>query len=490
MGVALAAGMTAAIVGAAASPAFAGSSKEYVSTTGTNSGNCESSTAPCLTIAYAISVSTAGAKIEVAAGSYPAQLTITSDVTIDGAGTTSTTGTVIDPSSLPSSDSDPNSATPQYAIVDVTDGAAVTLENLTVNGSQAKTQFSSCSHDFVGVYYHNASGTLDNVDVTNIELPKKDFGCQEGLGVYVASGTDTAANAAVTVRPLAVSRSGGVRLSPLDARSAGYVAARPQDVSSSAVTMTDVSVTTYDQNGITCEDAGTSCTIKASTTTGIGPTSAAAQNGIVGNDAGSLTLNNDTVSANTDTGGVYAATGYMLVDEGTLTASNCVGFSNDYDFYVLENAAATTTAGTWSIIDSQATDSTMADGIAIDDVTNSLTVNSDRGSYNLGNGIALYGTTGVTVTKNTTEWNDANGIYVGGPGGSGNGSSASTVKSNSTNHNSNDGILADSDSTSNSFVHNDAVSDAVYAYQDLGTGNTWTRNTCTPAGDSSPSGLC
>jgi hypothetical protein len=491
MGVALAAGMTAAIVGVAASPALAShSNKEYVSTTGTNSGNCESSAAPCLTIAYAISVSTAGAKIEVAAGSYPAQLTISSDVTIDGAGTASSTGTIINPSSLPTSDSDPNSATPQYAIVDVTDGASVTLENLTVNGSQAKTQFNTCADDFVGIYYHNASGTVDNVDVTNIEPPKKELSCQDGLGVYVASGTDIAGNAVLPFHPAAVAKKSGGRSSSAGISSAPSVAARPEQVSSSVVTVNEVSVTSYDESGITCDDAGTTCTVKNSTVTGIGATTAVAQNGIVGNDAGSLTLNVDTVTDNTDTGGVYAAAGYMLIDEGTLTLSNDLSAANDYDFYLLQNSAATTTGGTWSISDSQATDSTMADGIAVEDVTNPLTVYSDRGSFDLRNGIALYGTTGVTVTDSTTDSNDANGIYVGGPGATGNGSSASTVESNITSDNSNDGILADTDSSANSFVQNKAVKDGLYDYQDLGTGNTWTSNECKPKGDSSPSGLC
>jgi hypothetical protein len=73
---------------------------------------------------------------------------------------------------------------------------------------------------------------------------------------------------------------------------------------------------------------------------------------------------------------------------------------------------------------SKATNSTLADGIAIDSVTNPITVTGNkRVSNNVGNGIARYGTTDVIVKTNIADSNDGNGICVGGPGSTGTGSS-------------------------------------------------------------------
>ena len=119
------------------------------------------------------------------------------------------------------------------------------------------------SDDFVGVYYHDASGTMTTDTVTNIELPPADFGCQEGLGVYVR------------------------------------VRRRPH----SNVTMNKDTVTAYDKNGITCDDPGTTCSITGSTVTGIGPTGLIAQNGIQFYDAAAGSIMGNTVSGDSYTGG-------------------------------------------------------------------------------------------------------------------------------------------------------------------------------------------
>jgi parallel beta-helix repeat protein len=491
---ALAGGFMVAILGATTSTALAGGGgNEYVNaSSGHDSGSCRIESNPCLTISYAVSQAALnpGTTIHVAQGSYPEQVTISTNLTIEGAGVGNTQ---IDPSSLPSSDTDTDSGTPQYAIVDVVSGATVSLKDLTVNGEQAQTQFDGCSDDFVGVYYHDASGTISSVDVENIQLPPDDFGCQDGLAIYVATDSDTFGAARSSTNRFAVGASGR-RLSPVDAEGTRSRSARPTsagDPPSSSVTMDYVTVTTYDKNGITCDDVDTTCVIKNSTVTGIGPTNAIAQNGIQGYGASSLTLSKDTVTGNSYTGPTYAATGVLLIDQGALSVTSCTASSNDYNFYLLYDGSASTVAGTWSISKSTATDSTMGDGIAVDSTSNSVTVASNKTlTGNLGNGIALYGTTDTTVQDNSANSNTLNGIYVGGPGTLGSGSTTNTVQSNTVNDNSNDGILADSDASSNTFSSNHATDDVDYDYQDLGTGNSWTSNTCRPAHDSSPGGLC
>jgi hypothetical protein len=69
---------------------------------------------PCLTIGYALGLAPTGATIEVAAGTYPEQLTITKNVTIQGAGRNRT---IIEPSSVTSNATDTDSSTTQFAIV-------------------------------------------------------------------------------------------------------------------------------------------------------------------------------------------------------------------------------------------------------------------------------------------------------------------------------------------------------------------------------------
>ena len=199
--------------------------------TGVNTGSCRLETHPCLTIDYAISVAPAAAVIDVATGTYAEQVVDSAQqkLTIVGNGVGNT---IIDPTSLSTTDPDPTiRSIPVYAIVDAQPGSKVKLEDLTINGAGATNQF-TCGNNFVGVYYHDAKGKMTNVDVENIELPEADFGCQGGLAIYATS------DASKTTK----------------------------------VTMNSVTVTNYDKNGITCDDAGTTCKINNSTVTGLGST--------------------------------------------------------------------------------------------------------------------------------------------------------------------------------------------------------------------------
>ena len=54
--------------------------------TGSDTNNCASSTTPCKTIGHAIGLAAPGDSIMVAAGVYPENLTITSNVNLTGSG--------------------------------------------------------------------------------------------------------------------------------------------------------------------------------------------------------------------------------------------------------------------------------------------------------------------------------------------------------------------------------------------------------------------
>jgi parallel beta-helix repeat protein len=430
----------------------------YVNTNGgVDSGTCRLSTNPCATISYALTEASPSATIHVAAGTYAEQLVITQAVSIVGAGAS----TIIEPDSLPVADTDTDSSEPQYAIVDIPSATDVNLKDLTINGTDAEGQFTGCGPDFVGVYYHDSSGSLTAVGVQQIRLPLADYGCQDGQGVYVASDANTTSN----------------------------------------VTMTAVSVTNYDKNGITCDDAGTTCSVTRSTMTGIGSTDLIAQNGFQGYNAASVTLTHNTVTDNSYNGGGpgNSASGLLIYDVGTLTATNNVVSDNDVNVYLGSDGTGPA-EGAWTFSSNTvrgATDNVAGgetqygDGIQIDSTSNALTVSSNIVTGSAENGISLLGVIGATISGNTASANTDNGIYVGGPGPSlGTGSSGNTVNGNIAKNNGNDGILADTDATSNTFSSNTTGHNSAYDLEDLGASNIWTHNGCEPKFDSSPAGLC
>jgi parallel beta-helix repeat protein len=437
--------------------AQAASGTLYVSTTGTDTGTCTTASAPCATIDYALTQAPVNATIDVAAGTYTQQVVITQNTTIVGA---AGGATVIDPTTVPASDTNADGGQPVYAIVDVQPHAHFIMKKVVIDGAGAQSQFTDCSEDFTGVYYHDAVGQLKTDTVKNIELPPADFGCQDGLGVYVASDPG----------------------------------------STSSVTMNGLTVSAYDKNGITCRDTGTSCGVSNSTVTGIGPTSLIAQNGIEAYHTESAVLQGNTVSDNIYTGGGAGneATGLLLWDVGSLTATNNTLTLNDNDGYVFSDG--TDPAGQSYFIEnntaSNATDKVpggeagYGDGFQIDSSSAPVTLSGNTVTKAAENGISLLGASNVTVSGNSTSKDVGDGIYIGGPGSLNTGSSSNTISGNTAKKNGHTGILADSDSSANTFTSNVASGNTQYNLADLGSGNTWTGNTCTPPGDSTPPGLC
>jgi parallel beta-helix repeat protein len=440
-------------------------------TSGHDTSTCRLQNHPCQTIAFALTQATQGSTIEVSAGNYPQQLVIKTNVTIAGP----TSGTAnIEPSTLPVSDADTDSTQPQDAIVDVTPGVTASLKHLTINGSSASTSFGSgCpADDFVGVYYHDASGTLANDSIKNVVLPPASFGCQDGLAVYVATDQNTT------------------------------------PASSSNVTMNADKVTDYDKNGITCDDPATSCTITGSTVSGIGPTGAIAQNGIQLADATSGTVTGNTVTANSYTGGGTVATGMLIFQTGALSVTGNTVSANDVNTYVIADSTGPAANGAWTISGNTVTDASdnvpggtvgngIGDGIDVDSTTNPVTISGNTVTGGAENGISLFSTSNTTIggstagTGNTISGNGGDGIYVGGPGSSvSTAATGNTVQGNKSSKNGQDGILADTLSASNTFTANTLKKDVRFDIEDLGSMNTWTMNTCKPLNDSSPSGLC
>ncbi len=438
----------------------------YVTSGGTDTGTCRLSAHPCATITYAISQADANAKINVGAGTYAEQFTIPESLTIVGV----TGQTIIQPTSLSPVDTDPNHSSTPYPIVDVASGVSgVVLKDLTIDGSQAQSTFTSCSQDPMGVYFHNASGELKKVTVSNIAetAPTNGslFGCQVGIGVYAASN-------------------GG----------------------SSNVILQHDTITGYQKDGVACRDTTTSCYVNNSTVTGVGPSPYQGANGIevYGAAVGSVVGNTVTANSYTTGGAGNQATGLLLLDDGELTATGNTLSGNDINAYLGSDGSGPHETG-WTFSGNTVTGATdgvaggapgYGNGVDVDGPVNlNITVSQNTVTHSAGGGIVLTGASHLTVSDNTTNNNQGDGIYVGGPGGVWGGpapttSSNVTVSGNTSKNNGSDGIHADTDSSGSTFSGNTTKNNLRYDLEDAGTGNTWSSNGCTPAADSSPSGLC
>jgi hypothetical protein len=158
----------------------------------------------------------------------------------------------------------------------------VNINNVVVDGSN--NQIAGCAPDLVGIYYQNASGTMNHVATRFQELSSGLGGCQSGLGIFAQSGYS----------------SGGT----------------------SVVTIENSSVHDYQKNGITADGSGTTATISSNYVVGQGATPVIAQNGIQVSDGA-----NGKVTKNTVTDDVYvnppncgsscfSASGILLYDSG------------------------------------------------------------------------------------------------------------------------------------------------------------------------------
>lgn len=418
----MAVGLQGGLIEAAGAHANAGPGLSlYVSTTGNDLGNpCTSKALPCATITRALTVeaeSSVGGTIHVAAGTYASQLSIgpaNTGVTIVGAGAKKT---VIEPpvGVTANATTDPNSAKPIVAVVEVSGGASnVTLENLGVDGAGEEPflHVSGCTQQFAGIYYDDASGKIASVSVTGIDMPGTPasppgaFGCPgEGIGVYVASD-----NAAPTV-DVAMSQlsmttkgcttkttiplpadvtytsedpeflpvsgipkcqgwnSGSVLIDGALFQANAYgshalelVGTTPYALPAGAtVNVANPFEPAYDADGIVCADAHTNCSISASTVQGAGPTDLTSQTGIEILGA-SATVAGNTISQNSYTGGGASAqgVGIRVVDDGTVDLTGNTVTANDQGIdaaWVASSAPAypVQSTGTLNITDGRTT---------------------------------------------------------------------------------------------------------------------------------------
>jgi hypothetical protein len=256
------------------------------------------------TIQAAVDASPAGSTAFICPGPYPEQVVINKNFTLTGVSSLGTSGATAAGFNNPVITSPANGMVKNAT--DLFDGSAiaaqiavltpsgatspilVNISNLAVNGSN--NQISGCTPNLVGVYYQNASGTMNHLVTSYQELSSSLFGCQSGLAIFAESGYGT----------------GGT----------------------SVVTIENSSVHDYDKNGITVDGTGTTATITGNYVVGIGATAATAQNGIQVSDGANGSVKNNTVTDDVYTGGTYSASGILLYDSGGTNAQNLIVSGN------------------------------------------------------------------------------------------------------------------------------------------------------------------
>ncbi len=358
----------------------------FVDDTGSDVANlCLDSGAPCATIQKAVDVACVGETVHVGSGTFPEQVEIAKALTVRGAGAAST---VIEPSSVVANTASLSTGNPAAAIVLVRDATDVRIEDLAVDGSTAA--FNACAPSYFGVFYRNASGTVDGVDVRDVLQPGA-VGCQGVVGIFAQSGAGGATD----------------------------------------LTVSNGQVTNYGKNGITCNESATVCAIEANTVIGRGPVPLgdAAQNGIQIGFGASGRIEGNTVQDNDYLPQTVCATGILVLADGvevlgnTLSANFCdliaIGNGgriegNDIPAVPVPNAFPLAVIGDGNDVDQNRVSGSTTDGIYVDGISNSLTCNRITGSAGAGVLIDAVSATGSTAgTPNTVASNVIAGNTVG-----------------------------------------------------------------------------
>ncbi len=336
---------------------------------GPTPNHCRTAGTPCQTIQRTVDVACPGDVVHVGPGNYAEQIVIPKNLTLVGAGSAST---VIEPTAVVANTTKLSTAAPAAPIVLVQDAATVSLQQLAIDGTGAA--FAACSPGYYGVYFRNAGGSLQNVVVRDIYLPSAG-GCQDVVGVL------------------------GQTQSPAP---------------STTVAISGSTVSNYGKNGITCSLAGVTCNVSSSTVTGRGPLGVpeAAQNGIqLSGGAGGSVMSN-VVTGNFYTPASWCSTGVLVVSSDGVTVSGNTLTGNKCDLYVQSNANTVegndipaagefpfSVIGDGNDVSKNYVNGSVADGVYLDGINNSITCN--RITNNAGNGVLIDTTAGLGSTVGT-----------------------------------------------------------------------------------------
>lgn len=161
-------------------------------------------------------------------------------------------------------------------VIHVVDSTGVTLNGFTVTGANNFADRCNPGDDRIaGIRYDDSTGTISGNKVLDIKHSDAGFyGCQEGIGIWVASDSD----------------------------------------GTYTVQITNNAIMNYQKGGIVVNMSGTSATIAGNTIQGFGQTYSIAQNGIQFGFGASGEARNNTISNNWYLGATWTAGGVILFD--------------------------------------------------------------------------------------------------------------------------------------------------------------------------------
>ncbi len=234
-------------------------------------GTCKDAQVTYSTIQAALNNAFANDKVSVCPGNYPEQVVITRNVTLQNV-----VGMADPMITIPAGGAVQNTTTlsgfPTAAqvLVEPTTTADVTIRHIVVDGAGNNIQ--TCGLQLMGIYYKNAGGSISLSTVKNQLLPEGYQGCQSGLGIYVQ-------NAAAGTNPINISSN---------------------------------TVTNFNKNGITVNEAAATATITKNTVVGLGPVDFIAQNGIQVAYGANADIETNNVSNLIYTPSTYGSSGILL----------------------------------------------------------------------------------------------------------------------------------------------------------------------------------
>jgi parallel beta-helix repeat protein len=248
------------------------------------------------TIQAAVTAVPAGSTVNVCPGTYPEQVTINKRLTLQGiaSGTMNQAVVTAPAGGIVQNTVSLATAYPIAAQIYVHDSARVAISNLTVDGS-GNNGLTTCGvPNLIGIYYQDATGTIQNV-VTRNQTSVPTNGCAQGtgMGIFVQSGISLVTGGAGT----------------------------------STVTVRNSSVHDFQKNGITGNEVGTTLTVSSNEVRGQGPTNGAAENGVQLGFGATGRVNGNTVideiwAPDTSSDSGDAAVGILIFDVADASVVN------------------------------------------------------------------------------------------------------------------------------------------------------------------------
>ena len=352
-------------------------------------GTCVTASAHYTTIQAAVSAAAAGSTIKICPGSYPEQVNINKNLTLTGvaSGTTDSPALVIPSGGFAANTASLTSGDLIAAQILVESPATVNISSITVDGSGNTS--SSCSDPrLIGIYYQNASGTINNVAVRNQSQTATAIGCaaSAGLGIFVQS--DSPGTATVTVE--------------------------------------NSTVRGYQKNGITADETGTTVTINGNSVVGLGPVDAA-QNGIQVAYGATGKVQNNVVTDDIFSGdpSLGTASGILIYDSGNMTISGNTIATTQNGIPIVTDGTLPANGNT--ISNNEVVNTELGDGIDL--CSNSNTVSGNHILRSGEAGIHLDSTCTGTGNSNNLSKNIVNEACAGILLGSGTGNTIATSNS-------------------------------------------------------------